>query len=139
MLTSLSLRDVVPRVGVLGQAQPAGHLVAARGMPGDHVRQLEHARAREAGEAQDLALVDVEVDAAQPFAGDIAHLEHDRRVRLRRARRTVVGIDVLADHETRERARGSRVAMSCVPTSRPPRRIVTRSASSKISSIRCET
>ena len=44
---------------------------AADGVPraaGDHVRQLEHAGAGEAGDAEDLAAVDVEVDAAQPAA-----------------------------------------------------------------------
>ena len=40
--------------------------LSAAGMPGDHVRQLEYARAGEAGDAEDLAPMDVEVDAAQP-------------------------------------------------------------------------
>ena len=108
MLTSFSWADVVPPVGVLGEAQPAGHLVATGGMAGDDVGQLEHARAGEPGEPEDLALVDVEVDAAQPLAGDLAHLEHHRRVRLRRDRRTVVRVDVLAHHQARERARVQR-------------------------------
>ena len=108
MLTSFSSGHVVPGVGVLGEAQPPGHLVPTGGMAGDDVGQLEHARAGEPGEPEDLPLVDVEVDAAQPLAGDLAHLEHHRRLRLRGDRRTVVRVDVLAHHQARERTRVQR-------------------------------
>ena len=71
-------------------------------MPGDHVRQLLHAVAGESGDAEDLALVDVEVNAVQPATVDVAQLEHDRRVGARGDRRPVVGIDIRADHQLRE-------------------------------------
>ena len=92
--------DVAPLVGPLRQADAAADGV--RRAAGEHVRQLVHARAGEAGDAEDLAAVDVEVDAAQPAAADVARLEHDRRVGPRRHRRAVVRIDLLADHQARE-------------------------------------
>ena len=111
--------------------QPDAAADGVRRAAGEHVRQLEHARAREAGDAEDLAAMDVEVDAAQPAAADVARLEHDRRVRPRRHRRAIVRIDLLADHQARRarrrrcrrrrgwRSRGRRAARS---RGRPARR-----------------
>ena len=68
-------------------------------LAGQHVRQLEHAVPGEPGDPEDLALVDIEVDAVQPVGAGIPELEHDRRVGSRRHRGPEVRIDILADHQ----------------------------------------
>ena len=49
--------------------------------------------------------MDVEVDAAQPAAANVARLEHDRGLGARRHRRAIVRIDLGADHQARQPGR----------------------------------
>ena len=99
----LGVLDLVPLARALRQPDPAADAVARAA--GEHVRKLERACARESGDAEDLAFVNVEVDAPEPAALDVARLEHDRRVGALRHRRPVVRVHVGADHQVGQPAR----------------------------------
>ena len=104
----------------------------------DRARDLGASRAHEPGEAEDLALAQLERDVAQQVLGRQAlDRERDRRIGDA-ARRPRLAVDLAADHERDDLSRLGVLRDRRVPTLRPSRSTVMRSEMRLSSGIRCE-
>ena len=118
-------------------ARDAHRSGVARGKPEQHARQLGAAGADQPRQAHDLAAPDGEADVADAGLARRQALDfEDGRADGDLALREDRG-DVAADHQL-DQAAASTDAMGSVPTVRPSRSTVTRSASRGSSSRRCE-
>ena len=130
-------RDVVPLVGAApaaGSAARPGRRACPQAAYG-----RSRGRSRPGRRCRGSRPPGLEVDAAQPAAVDPASLQSSRGGRPGRPRRPGSRGRCRRRPSAGEGRASSGADAGRCPTRRPPRRTVTRSASAKISSIRCET